>query len=115
MEQNLKRFFLTVCISLSFVVFAFLSALGYMAPAVRLTFTTYQFFLVGVCVGALLLSTIGLIIKRSEWSHYNTYFITVMISVFLLTMINCVIFRVLGGEQLIRRLVGDIWVLLSIG
>jgi hypothetical protein len=81
----------------------------------RLTFATYQFFLIGVCVGALTLATIGLIVERSEWSHYTIYFIIVMVSVFLLTVINCVIFRILGGEQLIRKLVQDFLVLLNIG
>jgi hypothetical protein len=115
MEQNLKRFLLLICVSLSFVLATVLTTLGYVTPALRLTFTTYQFFLVGVCVGALSLATVGLILERDEWTHYRMYFIAVMASVFLLTVINCVIFRVLGGEHFIRNLVKALRVFIDIG
>lgn len=105
MEQNLKRFLLLVSFLLIFVLASVLTTLGYMAPALRITFTTYQFFLIGICVGALGLATIGLIINRDEWQDYNVYFVTVMASVFLLAVVNCVIFQILGGEHFVRSLV----------
>ena len=104
-----------MCISLSFVLATVLATLGYLAPLLRMTFSSYQFFLIGACVGALALATVGLILERDEWSHYNSYFVAVMISVFLLTMVNCVIFRVLGGEQFIRKLVSVLRVFLNVG
>jgi len=115
MERNLKRFLLLVCVSLSFVVASILVTLGFMAPSLRITFSTYQFFLMGACVGALTLATVGLILEWNEWNHYKAYLGAVMTSVFLLTMVNCVIFRILGGEQFIRRLVKLVWGFLNVG
>lgn len=98
---------------LCIVLTAVLVAMGYMASALRLVFVPYQFFLMGICVGALILATIGLVAERSEWTHYRLYFFTVMTSVFILVVINSVIFRVLGGEQFIRRLMRILWIVLS--
>jgi hypothetical protein len=81
-----------------------------MAFALRLLFVPYQYFLLGICVGALILATIGLIVDRGQWTHYRTYFATVMVSVFVLVVINFVIYRVLGGEQFVRRLIEMFWV-----
>jgi hypothetical protein len=114
MEQNLKRFLLLVSFMLIFVLVTVLTTLGYMAPALRITFTTYQFFLIGACVGALTLATVGLIMKRDEWNNYIVYFVTVMASVFILAVINCVVFQILGGEHFVRSLVQVIWVFLKI-
>ena len=114
MEQNLKRFLLLVSFMLIFVLVTVLTTLGYMAPALRITFTTYQFFLIGACVGALTLATVGLIMKRDEWNNCIVYFVTVMASVFILAVINCVVFRILGGEHFVRSLVQVIWVFLKI-
>ncbi len=115
MEQNLKRFLFLVCISLNFVLMVVLVALSYMAPAFRYTFVTYQFFLVGVCVGALALATVGLIVERTKWIQYKTYFAVVMLSVFLLAVVNSVVFRILGGEQFLRKLVSDFLFFLNVG
>jgi hypothetical protein len=57
-----------------------------------------------------MIATIGLIVERGQWSHYRVYFVTVMASVFVLAMINLVIFRVLGGEQFVRKLISIFWV-----
>ena len=114
MGQNLKRFFLTVCILLSFVLTTVLTTVGYMA-SILVTFGAYQFFLIGVCVGALTLATVGLIVEREQWNPYKTYCITVMVSVFLLTVVNCVIFRILGGEHFIQGLVKVVSVFLNMG
>jgi hypothetical protein len=86
---------------------------GYMAPTFRFVLAVYQFFLIGICVGVLMASTVGLIIERSEWNHYRMFFYTVMISVLVLVVVNCIIFRVLGGEQFVRNLVSDFWAVFS--
>ena len=83
---------------------------GYVMPSLRTAFAPYQFFLIGICVGALIAATMGLIVERDEWSHYRIYFVTVLTSVFLLAVINSVIFRLLEGENFIRRLMKIIWV-----
>lgn len=115
MRQSSKRFCLITCLSLSLVLATVVAAIGYMAPTFRFVFTGYQVFLVGICVGALAMSTLGLIIERNEWNHYRSYFLAVMMGVFVLVVVNCIFFRVLGGEQYVRKLVGDIWAILNPG
>jgi hypothetical protein len=105
MTQNSRRFFLIASLLLCFVLIFVLLVFGSMAPMLRLLFVPYQYFLIGICVGALILATIGLIVERGQWTHYGTYFTTVMLSVFVLVVINSVIFRVLGGEQFVRKLI----------
>ena len=113
--SNLKKLLLLVSVSLSCVLATVLATLGYISPLLRVTFSTYQFFLIGVCVGALALATFELILARDEWTHYESYFLTVMLSVFILAVINCVIFRVLGGEHFIRNLVQVFWNFMDVG
>ncbi len=115
MRQSSKRFFLITCLSISLVLAIVVAAIGYMAPTFRFVFAAYQVFLVGICVGALAASTVGLIIERGEWNHYRSYFLAVMMSVFVLVVVNCIFFRVLGGEQYVQKLVGDIWAIFSPG
>lgn len=115
MKEASRRFFLLASVLLCIVLTAVLVTMGLMASALRLVFVPYQYFLMGICVGALILATVGLIAERSEWTHYRLYFFTVMASVFILVVINSVIFRVLGGEQFIRRLMRIFWIVLSSG
>ncbi len=115
MRQSSKRFFLITCLSLSLVLTVVVATLGYITPTFRFVFGAYQFFLIGVCVGALAASTLGLIIERGEWNHYRIYFSVVMMGIFVLVVINCIFFRVLGGEQYVRQFVGEIWAIISPG
>jgi len=110
MRRNTRRFFLISCLSLCLVLAVVLAVFSLMAPVLRMLFVPYQFFLIGVCVGALLAATIALASDRGEWTHYKLYFLTVMTSVFLLVVVNLVVFRALGGEQFIRKLVKVLWV-----
>ncbi len=105
MTRNTRRFFFISCLALCLTLVMVLLVFSAMAPLIHLLFVPYQFFLIGACVGALLAATIALASDRKEWSHYRLCFATVMISAFLLVVVNCVVFRVLGGEQFIRRLV----------
>ncbi|RJP64094.1 MAG: hypothetical protein C4532_19940 [Candidatus Abyssobacteria bacterium SURF_17] len=104
MKEASKRFLLLSSLLLCLVLAAILVAIGLLAPVLQVVFVPYQFFLTGICVGALLAATAGLIVERNGWTNYRLYFCTVMVSVFLLVVANLVIFRVLGGEQFIRRL-----------
>lgn len=113
MKDSSKRFFLVVSLSLCFVLTAVLVTLGSVGPALRLVFATYQFFLIGVCVGALAAATVGLMVEREDWTHYRTYFAIVMISAFLLVVVNSVIFRVLDGEHFVQRLLNILWVAMN--
>ena len=113
MTQNSRRLFLIFSLSLCFALVIVLFAFGFGSAVLRLLFVPYQFFLIGICVGALAAVTIGLVAERNEWSHYRVYFFTVMVSVFLLVVINSVIFRVLGGEQFIYRLMKVIFIVFS--
>ncbi len=110
MTQKIRRFFLIssllLCITLMLVLFVF----GSMASVLRLVFVPYQYFLIGICVGALIIATIGLIVERGQWTHYRIYFLTVMTSVFVLVVINLVVFRVFGGEQFVHRLLEILWI-----
>ncbi len=110
MTQNTRRFFLISCIGLCFVLAAVLVTFSSLTPVMQLLFVPYQFFLIGICVGMLLAATIALATDRGEWTHYGIYFVTVMLSAFLLVVVNLVVFRALGGEQFVRRLVNIIWV-----
>ncbi|UCD57408.1 MAG: hypothetical protein JSV16_16655 [Candidatus Hydrogenedentota bacterium] len=114
MTQNSRRFFLITSVLLCLVLAAVLVTFGYVAPVLRLLFSPYQFFLIGICVGVLIAATIGLVVERDEWTHYRVYFLTVMTSVFLLVVVNSVVFRVLGGEQFIRKLMRIFWVVFNI-
>lgn len=105
MMRNTRSFFLISCIALCFVLAAVLAVFSSMARTLQLLFVPYQFFLIGICVGALMVATIALAADREKWTNYKLYFLTVMISVFLLVVINSVVFRVLGGEQFVRSLV----------
>ena len=104
MTNRTRRFFLLASILLCLILAGVLIAISSMAPVLRLIFVPYQFFLIGMCVGGLIAVTIGLTVERHEWTHYRVYFCTVMASVFLIVVTNSVIFKVLGGEQFIRRL-----------
>lgn len=114
MTESSIRFFLITSILLCIVLAAVLAVLGLMAPALRLIFVPYQFFLVGICVGALVAATIGLVVERHQWTHYRTYFLIVMTNVFLLVVVNSIIFRVLGGQQFIRKLMRIFWVVFNL-
>jgi hypothetical protein len=105
MKQDSRRFFLIVCLLLSSVLATVILTVVLMARVLQTIFVPYQFFLVGICVGALAAATLGLIIERREWAPYQVYFVTVMVSVFLLAAVNSVIFKLLGGEQFIRRII----------
>jgi len=104
MIQGSRRFFLITSLLLCLVLTTVLITFGYVAPVLRMAFAPYQFFLIGICVGALIAATMGLIIERSEWSHYRVYFATVLVSVFLLAVVNSVVFRLLEGESFVRKL-----------
>ena len=110
MTQSSRRFFLIISFLLCLVLSAVLVTFGYVAPLLRIAFVPYQFFLIGICVGALIAATMGLIVERDKWSHYRVYFVTVLMSVFLLTVVNSVIFRLLEGEDFVRRLMRIFWV-----
>lgn len=100
---------------LCFVITAVLVIFGITARYLQFLFVPYQFFLIGVCVGALIVATFYLITVRNEWNnHYSAYFLTVMASVFLLVVINAVVFKVLGGEQFIQRLIRVVLVVLQL-
>lgn len=114
MREASRRFFLLSGLLLCLVLIAVLVAIGLMAPVLQAAFVPYQFFLTGICVGALLAITTGLIVERNGWSNYRLYFFTVMVSAFLLVVTNLVIFRVLGGEQFIRRLMKIFWVVFNL-
>lgn len=86
---------------------------GFTASLLHVLFAPYQFFLIGICIGALTMAALGLIVDRAEWIHYRLYMAAVMLSVFLLVVTNSVIFRLLGGEQFIRRLVRIFWMVLD--
>ncbi|MBI4831067.1 MAG: hypothetical protein HY801_05835 [Candidatus Lindowbacteria bacterium] len=109
MTENSKRFFLIACLLLCFVMVAVIVTFSYAASLLHVLFAPYQFFLIGICIGALAMATLGLMIDRGEWLHYRLYLTTVMVSVFLLVVANSVIFKVLGGEQFVRRLVRIFW------
>jgi hypothetical protein len=113
MTENTRGYFLVLCITLCFVLAIIVVALSSLAPILQLRFVPYQFFLIGICVGALLVATIGLAADREEWTHYRLYFFTVLVSVFLLVIVNSVIFGVLGGQQFVRRLVEIFWIVFS--
>jgi hypothetical protein len=104
MTQNSRRLFLVFSLTLCFAIVIVLFAFGFGGSVLRFLFVPYQFFLIGICVGALTAATIGLIAERNEWTHYRVYFFTVMASVFLLVVINSVIFRILGGAEFVYRL-----------
>jgi hypothetical protein len=110
MTQNSRRFLLISSLLLCLALMAVLLVFSSMASVLRLLFVPYQYFLIGICVGALILATIGLIAERNQWTHYGIYFGTVMASVFLLVVINFVIFRILGGEQFVRKLIQIFWI-----
>lgn len=110
MRQNTRRLFLVFCLALCFVLVIVLAALSFMAPVLQLLFVPYQYFLIGICVGALMVATLVLTAVREEWTNYRLYFITVMMSVFLLVVINFVVYGALGGEQFVRRLVEIFWI-----
>lgn len=110
MTQKSRRFFLISSLLLSIALTLVLFIFGSMASVLKLLFVPYQYFLIGICVGALIIATIGLIVERGQWTHYRTYFLTVMTSVFVLVVINFVIFRVLGGEQFVQRLIEILWI-----
>ena len=115
MTQKTRKFFLLTSLLLCFVLAAVLLIFGVMARYLQFLFVPYQFFLIGVCAGALMVATAYLIAERSEWtSHYRVYFLTVMVSAFLLVVINAVVFRVLGGEQFIQRLIRVVLVVLQL-
>ena len=105
MTGKAQRFFLISSLLLCFVLILVLFVFSSMAPVVRHVFVPYQYFLIGICVGALILATIGLIVDRGQWTHYSVYFSTVMTSVFVLAVINLVIFKLLGGEQFVQKLI----------
>ncbi len=90
-----------LCFALVVALIVFSSA----APVLQLLFVPYQFFLIGICVGALLVATMVLVDGRREWANDRLYFFTVMLSAFLLVVVNLVVFRVLGGGQFLLRLV----------
>jgi hypothetical protein len=113
MTQNTRGYFLFLCLALCFVLIIILVVLSSLAPILQLRFVPYQFFLIGICVGALLVATLGLAADREEWTHYHLYFFTVLISVFLLIVVNSVVFGALGGEQFVRRLVEIFWIVFS--
>lgn len=113
MKEASRRILLLTSLLLCVVLTAVLATMTYMASALRLVFVPYQFFLMGICVGALILATISLIAERNEWTHYRLYFFTVMTSAFILVVINSVVFRVLGGEQFIRRIMRIFWIVLG--
>jgi hypothetical protein len=115
MEQSSRRFFLITSLLLCLVLIAVLVAFGYLAPFLRTVFAPYQFFLIGICVGALIAATMGLIVERDEWSHYRVYLVTVLTSVFLLAVINSVMFKLLEGEDFIRKLMRIFWVVFHPG
>ncbi len=110
MAQSSRKAFLITALLLCLVLAAVLTTFSYLAPHLPVLFVPYQYFLIGICTGALVVATLGLIAERSEWTHYRFYFFTVMISVFLLVVTNSVIYRLLGGEQFIRRLMKIFWV-----
>ncbi|MBI5116733.1 hypothetical protein HZA56_09695 [Candidatus Poribacteria bacterium] len=109
MTENSRRFFLITCLLLCFVLAAVLVTFSFTASLLHVLFAPYQFFLIGICIGALAMAALGLIIDRAEWIHYRLYMMAVMLSVFLFVVTNSVIFRLLGGEQFIRRLVRIFW------
>jgi len=110
MTEKSRRFFLISSLLLCLVLMLILLVFSSMAPVVRLVFVPYQYFLIGICVGALIAATIGLIVDRGQWTNYSVYFATVMTSVFVLAVINLVIFRMLGGEQFVQKLIKIFWV-----
>ncbi len=113
MTEKTRRFFLFSCLALCSVLFVTLIVFSGTAPVLQLLFVPYQYFLIGICVGALLVATMVLAADRREWTDYRLYFFTVMLSVFLLVVINLVVFRVLGGGQFMLKLVAILvsWVL----
>lgn len=113
MTQNTRSVFLFLCLALCFVLAIVLIVLSTLAPHLQLRFVPYQYFLIGICVGALLVATIGLAVDREQWPSYYPHFLTVMLSVFLLVVVNSVIFGALGGEQFVRRLVEIFWIVFS--
>ena len=113
MTQNTRGAFLFLCLALCFVLAIILVVLSSLAPALQLRFVPYQFFLIGICVGALLVATIGLAADREQWPSYYPHFFTVMVSVFLLVVVNSVVFGALGGEQFVRRLLEIFWIVFT--
>jgi hypothetical protein len=113
MTQKTRGVFLFLCLALCFVLAIILVVLSSLAPALQLRFVPYQYFLIGICVGALLVATIGLSADREQWPNYYPHFFTVMLSVFLLVVVNSVVFGALGGEQFVRRLVEIFWIVFS--
>ena len=109
MTRNTRRLFLLSCIALCFLLAVVLATFSKLAPILQLLFVPYQFFLIGICVGALIVATIVLATNREEWTNYELYFVTVMTSVFLLVVVNSVLYKVLGGEQFMRNLMGILW------
>lgn len=102
--SKLTKFLFLISLSLCFVLTTVLLTMYFAGPSLRFVFAPYQFFLIGMCMGALAAATVGLIVERSEWPSYGIYFATVMVSVFLLMVLHSVIFRVLGGGQFMRSL-----------
>ena len=105
MTGQTRRIFLFSCLALCFALVAVLTVFSSAAPILQLLFVPYQFFLIGICVGALMVATIVLAEGRKEWADDRLYFFTVMLSAFLLVVVNLVVFRVLGGGQFLLRLV----------
>lgn len=114
MRQNSRRFFLITCVLLCVTLAVVLVTFVQMASGLRIIFVSYQFFLIGACVGALAAATLGLIVEREEWTPYRVYFVAVMVSVFLLAAVNSVVFRVLGGEQFLQKLIENFRVVFDI-
>ena len=110
MTPNTRRLFLISCLALCAVLLGVLTTFSLLASAIHPLFIPYQFYLIGICVGALAVATIILAVEREKWAHYRVYFVTVLASAFLIVVINSIVFKVLDGEQFIRRLVRIIWV-----
>jgi hypothetical protein len=113
MTGKTRRFLLFSCLALCSVLVVVLTVFSSAAPILQLLFVPYQYFLIGICVGALLVATMVLATDRGEWTDHRLYLFTVMFSVFLLVVINLVVFRVLGGGQFMLKLVAILvsWVL----
>lgn len=109
MTENSRNIFLISSLLLCFVLALVIVTLSVVAPAIHLLFVPYQFFLLGICVGALTFATISLAMNREAWTNYRLYFGTIMLSAFLLVVANSLIFSVLGGKQFVRRLAEIIW------
>lgn len=105
MTERSRSFFLICSLLLCFVLSLVLLTVGSLASILHALFVPYQYFLIGICVGALTMATLGLIIDRGQWAHYRLYFFAVLLSAFMLVVVNSVIYKVLYGEQFIHKLV----------